>query len=747
MNRVVLLFTMVIAFCNQSAAQLNMQFRSQLPYGAGNELSNIGGFMDTLGNEYALVGCQTGLSIVDVTNPTAPVQKFLVAGTNSFWREVKVWGRYAYVTTEGCCNGLQIIDLRNLPATVTSKYWTGTGAAAGLVRRLHSLHIDDGYAYLNGGNSSTGSLFGGASLIVSLADPWNPVYMSNTSLSYTGNNRYVHDCYVRNDTLWGAHIYGGFFSVINVANKSAPSAIVLSQTTPNAFTHNAWLNTSGSRTLFTTDETSNSFMASYDVSDLSNITLLDKVQLNPGSGAIVHNTHIKNNYAIVSWYKEGVAIVDVARPDNLIITGYYDTYPQATGNGFNGCWGVYPFLPSGNIVASDINNGLFVLTPTYVRGCYLEGSIRDACTNNGIPNVTVTINGANITKASKITGVYKTGTPVSGNYSVTFSKSGYQSKTILNVALNNGIVSILDVSLSPVNAVTIANGVVSNVNCNGALSGSVNVTASGGTLPQTWLWSNGATTEDISMVAAGNYNVTVTDGAGCKSSANYTITQPAPIQISFSSTPVSCNNANDGSITAMISGGNSPFSFNWSFVSTPMQSSVGSKTIFFQQSPLKLLVNDTTSISNLSAGTYNLTITDSNGCLVSAQYSLTTPPNPCYVSLNLKLFIQGFYHSPAYMHAVANPVSYPGVCDTIQVALHQNHTPFAMQYKMAALSDTDGNSQIIFPSSAWMNNYFIVVKHRNSLETWSKYPVQFGENNFYDFTVNPGPVLNSLLLK
>jgi hypothetical protein len=129
--------------------------------------------------EYALVGTQTGLSIVDVTNPVAPVLKFQVPGTNSFWREVQTWGKYAYVTTEGCCNGLQIVDLSNLPASINSKFWTGTGAVAGQVGRIHSLHIRDGYVYLNGSQ-----LFGGAALIVSLNDPWNPVYVSNTAMSF-----------------------------------------------------------------------------------------------------------------------------------------------------------------------------------------------------------------------------------------------------------------------------------------------------------------------------------------------------------------------------------------------------------------------------------------------------------------------------------------------------------------------------------------------------------------------------------
>ena len=93
------------------------------------------------------------------------------------------------------------------------------------------------------------------------------------------------------------------------------------------------------RILFTTDEVNSSYVASYDITDLSNIKELSKIQLNPGSGSIVHNTHTINNYEVVSWYKDGIAIIDVSHPDNMIITGYYDTYTQGSGGGFNGCWG------------------------------------------------------------------------------------------------------------------------------------------------------------------------------------------------------------------------------------------------------------------------------------------------------------------------------------------------------------------------------------------------------------------------
>ena len=723
--KIVLLFLLLSL---TSSAQLNIQFRSQLQYGAANELANIGGYVDSTGKEYALVGCEAGLSIVDVSNPTAPFQKILIPGTTSIWREVKVRGKYAYVTTEGGSNGLQIINLGKLPGTIAVsdyKYWKGTGAILNLLNRIHSLHIDNGYAFLNGTNG--GGLFGGACLIVSLVDPWNPVYMGNTQLSFSGTNRYVHDCFIRNDTLWGAHIYGGFFSVINIANKTAP-VLLATQSTPGTYTHNVWLNDAGSRTLFTTDEIGNSYMASYNVSNIGNISELDRVQLNPGSNGIVHNTHIRNNYAIVSWYQEGVAIVDVSRPDNLIITGFYDTYPQGSGNAFNGCWGVYPYLPSGNLVASDINNGLFVLTPTYVRGCYLEGTITDSCTGLGIPNVTITINGAGITKNGKLSGIYKTGTASAGTYSVTFSKAGYIGKTISGVSLTNGQLTNLNLQLKPSSVVAISNSTVSNVQCFGENTGAINLTASGGNLPYSWLWNDGQVTEDRTGLPVASYSVTVTDVGGCKSSASFTISQPAPLNISFASTSPSCSGSNDGTITAYISGGVPPYSYQWS--NPAMRSAARVKPI-----NQLLTTMDSVVLLNAEGGNNTLHITDANNCQFSSTRTLIAPVNPCIGNLQLRLFIEGIYQPSGQMTAIADPVNQPLIVDTITVQLANGSSPYAIAFSETAILHTNGWATLQFTGITWSRSYYIVVKHRNSLPTWSKLPANFNALPLiYDFT-------------
>jgi hypothetical protein len=237
-----------------------------------------------------------------------------------------------------------------------------------------------------------------------------------------------------------------------MTDKTNPSELG-SATTPNAFPHNTWRSDT---TVFTTDEKPNSFLCSYTITDPDNISLLDKIQMNPGSNSIVHNTYIHNNYAVTSWYRDGVVIVDVSRPSNMVIVGSYDTYPGASGNGFNGCWGVYPYLPSGNIIISNIaaqntsNGEMMVLTPNYVRGCYLEGQVTNASNNQPINAAAVQIMSTTTADNTAVTGNYKIGQLQSGSFTVKFSKTGFITQMINNVTLNNGVLTTLNVALQPV---------------------------------------------------------------------------------------------------------------------------------------------------------------------------------------------------------------------------------------------------------------------------------------------------------
>jgi choice-of-anchor B domain-containing protein len=423
-------------------ASLNVTFQANLPY-PGLECANICGYVDSTGKEYALVGVETGMTVVDVSNPSAPVQLYQVPwpvnNQSSPWKEIKVYKKHAYVVSEAG-SGLQICDLSKLPSTTppTPVYWQPNIGGTTL-STIHALHIDTtkGNIYLFGSNVSNKG-----AIIASLANPVAPVYLGKF------DNTYVHDGYVDNDTLYACEIYDGFLEVIDCSNKTSPQVLATVQTLLS-FTHNAWLSPD-KKTVFTTDEKTKSRLTSYDISNLANITLLDTVR-SLSSSSIVHNTHIRSdNFAVTSWYKDGFNIVDVSRPNNMVVTGYYDSYSAGSGNGFSGAWGVYPFLPSGTIVVSNIGEGLFVFSPNYVRACYLEGNVKDSVTLLNLQNVSVQIVGnTNSLTGSDVAGDYATGLATAGTYTVQFSKSGYQTRIITGVTLANGVLTTLNTKLAP----------------------------------------------------------------------------------------------------------------------------------------------------------------------------------------------------------------------------------------------------------------------------------------------------------
>ena len=458
MTKTIVLLLLSFLFTEGGFAQnINITQRAHV-LNPGQTLANICGYVKD-GREYALLGGSKGMIIVDVTNPDVPKQVVQIPGIVNTWKEIKTYKNIAYVTTEGG-GGLQIIDLSGLPDTNVTAYkaYNYVGDVArnqvdttiiGKMGAFHALHIDTtkGFVYLFGGNSSVSN--GGALVLDLKPDAYRPKYAGRFNITTGYRDNYIHDGYVDNDTLFAAMVYNGTFNVIDFKNKLTP-VVLASQQTPTAFTHNVWL-TPNRKTLLTTDENTGSFLASYDVSNLSSIKLLDKVQ-NLSTGSIVHNTHIlpNGNFAVTSWYKDGINIVDITRPQNLVVVGTYDTYPQGIGNGYGGAWGVYPFLPSGNLLVSNLDDGdgLFVLTPQYKRACYLEGIVRDSITKQVLSGVSVKINTTDLDKkaVSDIAGNYRTGQVTPGTVSVTYSKTGYFPKTV-NVSLVTGAVVQRDVEL------------------------------------------------------------------------------------------------------------------------------------------------------------------------------------------------------------------------------------------------------------------------------------------------------------
>jgi hypothetical protein len=109
------------------------------------------------------------------------------------------------------------------------------------------------------------------------------------------------------------------------------------------------------------------------------------------------------------------------------------------------------------------------------------------------------------------------------------------------------------------------------------------------------------------------------------------------------------------------------------------------------------------------------------------------------VYLNLTAFIEGYYLGNLKMESVFNNPSVlteKTVSDIIQVALHHNTPPYDLAFEKNALINTDGTARVLFPTSAIGNAYFIVVKHRNAIETWSAAPVAISNHTIYNFTTS-----------
>ena len=448
MNKILILILVVPLFSiAQSSYNMTLLGSYEWPTTEG---SDIWGWVDPVTeDEYALVGLNDGFSCVNVTDPSNPIEEFYISDLNSTWRDIKTWGNYAYVTTEADA-GLLIVDLTDMTGNTywhVSQFTNPTTSAAVSFTAAHNLYIDEnGICYIFGASSNSGgSPSDGAVFLDVASNATSPVYLGEW------NDEYIHDGMVRGDTMYAGCIYTGDLYIVDVSDKSNPFVLGTHQT-PSSFTHNAWVSDDGNY-VFTTDEKPDAYIGSYNISDMSNIQEVDRIQSNPESNSIPHNTHVDGDFLVTSWYRDGTTIHDISNPNSLVQVAYYDSY-VGSGDGFDGCWGTYPFLPSGNIISSEINSSnnqtgqLMIYERGFSSACYLEGNVTDGNTGNSISGATVVILNTTIpnSSSSTLSGFYSSGNADSGTFDVVFSITGYISDT-LQATLMNGQVVVLDAIL------------------------------------------------------------------------------------------------------------------------------------------------------------------------------------------------------------------------------------------------------------------------------------------------------------
>lgn len=326
--------------------QLNVQLLGSLTPRPNVDYSDIWGYTDSQGREYAILGVYNGTSIINITNPAQPVEITFIPGPNSTWRDIKTHSHYAYVTTEGTNGGLQIIDLSNLPTSATLVKTITTWFT-----RSHNLYIDNGYAYVVGGNTQSG---GGSGMhILDLSNPTTPV-----RTAYYGTSGYIHDVYVWNDTAYLSS--DDTYDMVNLTAKANPQRINQSAALPGIYAHSGWL-TEDKRYFIACEEFNVRDITVWDLQDRSWNLVVANWQM--PTNTPVHNVFVKGNYAHISYYKEGYVVLDISNPTAPTLAGHYDTYPGTTGT-YEGAWGCYPFFESGKVIVSDISRGLFIFNFT-----------------------------------------------------------------------------------------------------------------------------------------------------------------------------------------------------------------------------------------------------------------------------------------------------------------------------------------------------------------------------------------------
>jgi choice-of-anchor B domain-containing protein len=345
----------------------NMQVKAHFddyPIPGGWGYSACWSYIHSDGREYAVIGTNGGTAFYNVTNPDNAYFVGFIPGRTSTWREMKQYRDWMYVVTEaspgatGPAAGVQIIRMTNpespvLVATYATNFQTS-----------HTVAVDTTRAILicNGTRAwSGGSGFARGMRFLSLANPEAPVEIGTwpTSGPVTVERvNYSHDSVPIGNRLYSSSIYDGIQRILDFTNP-ASTTLIKEWSYVGAFCHNSWPDATGN-VLYITDEVNGQPLKIFDISNLNSVRLANTITSNPQ--AIVHNAHVRGTELYLSNYTEGIRVLDISDPIHPAEFAWADSYAGPSG-GYNGVWEVCPFFPSGTVIASDMNTGLYVYRP------------------------------------------------------------------------------------------------------------------------------------------------------------------------------------------------------------------------------------------------------------------------------------------------------------------------------------------------------------------------------------------------
>lgn len=278
-------------------------------------------------------------------------------------------------------------------------------------------------------------------MILDVTDPVNPVEAGRFE------NNYWHDSQALRDTIYAAAIYGEGIQIFDATDKA--NLKLISQTNyPENFTHNIWPTQDG-KFIAQTDEEPNMPLNFWDVSDHSNPRLV--AEYFAGLNSMAHNAHINGSLNHVAYYEDGYRLFDLRNRKAPVEVANYDTDGQSGRNGsFTNVWGVYPYLPSGNILLADIEDGLIIISATPPEPGYVTGTLTDQF---GAPAVGVKVHAtwtdpsqSRMILYSDDEGQFSYGS-LPGTLDLVFSAEGYETATVTNIEVVPGATKPLDVQL------------------------------------------------------------------------------------------------------------------------------------------------------------------------------------------------------------------------------------------------------------------------------------------------------------
>jgi choice-of-anchor B domain-containing protein len=349
------------SFSGHTQDQLNMSLLANwdvdtLPRQSGIQYNDIWGYVDCSGNEYAIMGSAGYIHFFDLSQPDTAIEIASFAGNSTtIWRDMKTYADHAYAVADNLNDGLMVFDLSQVPDTVARTSWSST-----FFSQAHNIFIDEPNGRMYAVGTDTRS--NGVIILDLKSDPGNPTLLSSIPLP----GGYIHDIYVRDNIAYCSHGFTGLY-IYDLTDPGMPITLATITNYPESgYNHASWLSDDGNHLVFV-DETHGRGVKLADISALPDYSITDVFRstlLAPDhTSSIVHNPYIRGQYILASYYHDGLQVFDFSNPDSVTRVAYYDTNENHNSySGFVGAWGCYPFLPSGRILGSDMDNGLFVLS-------------------------------------------------------------------------------------------------------------------------------------------------------------------------------------------------------------------------------------------------------------------------------------------------------------------------------------------------------------------------------------------------